>query len=58
MKTYDFTFVAIVFGKQAVGEELGGVADHASCCYVKIDPAALNSDLFLETYITGCHCKS
>lgn len=59
MQMYDFKFIAVVFEedyflKQAVGEELRGVRDNESGGEVELDPAVVNSHLFMEIY----HCLS
>lgn len=60
MQIYDSKFIAVVFEedyfllKQAVGEELGGVRDNESGGEVELDPAVVNSNLFMEIY----HCLS
>lgn len=40
--------------KQTVGEELGGVRDNESGGEAELDPAVVNSNLFMELY----HCLS
>lgn len=56
VQIYEFKFIAVVFEKdysllkQAVGEELGGVRDNEFGGLVPLDPAALNSNLFMEIY--------
>lgn len=60
VQIYDFKFTALVFEedyfllKWAVGEELGGVRDNESGGGAELDPAVVNSHLFMEIY----HCLS
>lgn len=56
MQVYDFQFISVVYEedyfllKQAVGEELGGVRHNESVGDAALDPAVINSNMFMGIY--------